>query len=348
VADLFDSEPSEKSALEGVCVVYIMYFDEEQGHVPLLIYPDDTLKNNKKFMRPIKYHSIWFLAVDEEEALDHIDLEYKGYTYFGKKFRTKSKRKKRRAGLEEETPETIVIIISLPTDLDIFGDELIYTMTEKIRENFKDQLFEVIEGEIVKDAIIKTPKIKECIEKGTRIKVFLRELIEKTTKEFFKKVVKKQSDAISIKKQKAISYISLKGFDFSHIGDIKTEDAFSNIKIFDPNKNNEEILAVKPPIQISSINLIEDSQEIEITVQNNTNKELVNLNIRMTHVKEFFEKEIMFQKLDFWYPGEELLFISPIIPHINEYLFFIIEDNNDKKRLISTKIDLNTLNKIKG
>ena len=54
------------------------FFDEERVHVPLLIYPHDKHKDDKKYMRPIKYHSIWFLPVDEQEALDHIDLEYKG------------------------------------------------------------------------------------------------------------------------------------------------------------------------------------------------------------------------------------------------------------------------------
>ncbi|MBA7605491.1 hypothetical protein ES703_12624 [subsurface metagenome] len=80
-------------------------------------------------MRPINYHPIWFL---ETEELDHIDLEYKGYAFFGKKFSAKSKRKKRRAGLEEETPETIVVVVSLPIELEIFGDDLIRKLTDEI------------------------------------------------------------------------------------------------------------------------------------------------------------------------------------------------------------------------
>ena len=53
------------------------------------------------------------MSLNESDALDHIDLEFKGYTFFGKKFLTQSKREKRRSGLKEETPETIVIIASL-------------------------------------------------------------------------------------------------------------------------------------------------------------------------------------------------------------------------------------------
>jgi len=75
LADLDNSNSSEKNPIEELCIVYVMYFDESRGHVPLLIYPDDKYKDDKKYMRPIKYHSIWFLPVDEQEALEHIDLD---------------------------------------------------------------------------------------------------------------------------------------------------------------------------------------------------------------------------------------------------------------------------------
>ncbi|GAH66324.1 unnamed protein product, partial [marine sediment metagenome] len=61
-----------------------------------------------------------------------------------------------------------------------------------------------------------------------------------------------------------------------------------------------------------------------------------------THVKEFFEKEVMDLIIDIWFPQEELLFISPILPQISEYLFFIIDDKI-KEKLLSKKIDINLL-----
>ena len=50
----------------------------------------------------------------------------------------------------------------------------------------------------------------------------------------------------------------------------------------------------------------------------------------------------MDQVIDIWFPDEELLFISPILPQISEYLFFIIDENN-KNKLLSKKIDINLL-----
>ncbi|MEJ2296542.1 MAG: hypothetical protein P8Y23_17480 [Candidatus Lokiarchaeota archaeon] len=62
---MFDEPKSkslDKNTFEELAVVYVLYFDEAHGHTPLLIYPDDRYKDDKKFMRPIKYHPIWFLG----------------------------------------------------------------------------------------------------------------------------------------------------------------------------------------------------------------------------------------------------------------------------------------------
>jgi len=342
LADWNNSKPLDKKHIEELCVVYVMYFDEARGHVPLLIYPDDKYKDNKKYMRPIKYHSIWFLPVEEQEALDHVDLEYKGFIFFGKKFLTKSKRKKRRAGMQEETPETIVIIVSLQNDIEIFGHDLIRELTVKIREKFEDKLFEVIESEIAKEEVIKTAKVKKIIEHGTKIHDELRELVSQIITDYFSDVVK-QTDIKSINQQKAISYLALKGIDVTQIFGPQGIQGFSNIKIFDPTKKKGEF-NFKNQFKIMQINVIEDSQELEIMVKNNTEKEINNAKVNITHVKDYFEKEILNQEIDLWFAEEELLFISPIIPHIHEYLFFI-KNKENKENLFSKKIDLNLLDK---
>ncbi|MFX0035835.1 MAG: hypothetical protein ACFE9I_09365 [Candidatus Hermodarchaeota archaeon] len=335
----------EKNPNEDLCLVYILYFDEKKGQIPLLMYPDDRLRSNKKYMRPINYHPVWFL---ETEELDHIDLEYKGYTFFGKKFKTISKREKRRAGLEEKTPETIVIIVSLPVELEIFGDELIKKLVNQLRDKFEDQFTEVIESEIVADNVIKTPKIQERISKGTKIKVFMRELIDNTVRNYFSTAIEKKSESSSLKTQKAISYFALKGFEFSPSSSLRGTNNFEDIELFDFVKKSTEEIVSKLPISINKINFIENSQEIEIIAKNNTNKELTHISITITHVKEYFEQEIMNQRVDFWFPQEELLFVSPVVPHINEYLVTIKEQDNkgEDKKLLTHRIDLKTINKI--
>ncbi|MFX1569140.1 MAG: hypothetical protein ACFFCV_12320 [Promethearchaeota archaeon] len=344
MSDIFNGSV-EKNPHEDLCVVYLLYFDEKKGQVPLLMYPDDRFRNNKKYMRPINFHPVWFL---ETEELDHIDLEYKGYAFFGKKFKIKSERPKRRAGLDEETPETIVLIVSLPVELEIFGDELIKQLTEKLHDKFEDQISEVIESEIASEAVIKTPKIQERISNGTKIKVFIRELIDKEIKDYFSSVIEKKSESPSLKAQKAISYFSLKGFEFSPLSSLRSDTTFVNENIFDSTKNVGTVITPLPLISVNKINFIENSQEIEITVQNNTDEELKNLSIIITHIKEYFEKEIMNQEVDFWFPKEELLFVSPIVPHIDEYLFSIKKDDGSGniQKILTQRIDLNQINKI--
>ncbi len=329
--------------LEELCYVYILYFDEERGHVPLLMYPDDELKNDKDFMRPIKYHPVWFLEIEESEALDHIDLEYKGYTFFGKKFLAKSGRKKRRAGLNEETPETIVMIISVPDDLNIFGDDLLGKLIKIIQDKYKDKLHQIIECELAREEIIKTPQVKQCIKEGTEIKEKMKTMIRNNLKEFFSSVITER-DASSIRKQKAVSFLALKGYNISHIHNEKSA-SFSNLKLFDPNRKSQQEIDLKLPFRITDISISEDSEELEILVENITEKEFNGIRIKITHVgREFFEKEVMNQTIDMWFPGEELLFISPIIPHIDEYLFFLIEEKENKK-LLTKKISISELKK---
>jgi len=349
VVDIFTDDSAEKNPKEVLCIVYLLYFDEKRGQLPLLIYPNDQLRTNKKFMRPIHYHPVWFLDTPPD-GLDHIDLEYNAYTFFGKKFFVKSNRQKRRAGLKEETPETIVIIVSLPVEIDIFGDDLIRKLTAEIREKFEDKLFEVIESEILKDDIIKTAKMHERIDEGKKLKVFIRELIDKTIKDYFSIIIKKKSDTLSMKTKKAISYFALKGYEFSPLSSLKGYDRFSDIELFDPKNRVEEKFKSKSQFSITSINLVEDSQEIELIIQNNMNEEIKNISIAISHIKEYFEKEISNQMIDIWYPEEELLFISPIVPYIDEYLISINKQDNEgnNQKILTQRIDLKLINKIKS
>ena len=103
--------------------------------------------------------------------------------------------------------------------------------------------------------------------------------------------------------------------------------------------------ANKNPFIVLKIEIIDDSQELEILVQNNSLEEVKGLVVRINHLKEYFEKENMIETIDNWFPQEELVFISPIIPHIDEYLFFIIDEVSNEK-LLSKRIDLNLLRKV--
>ena len=56
----------------------------------------------------------------------------------------------------------------------------------------------------------------------------------------------------------------------------------------------------------------------------------------------------MNQEIDLWFPQEELLFVSPIVPHIDEYLFSISQQdgNGNFQKILTQRIDLKIINKI--
>jgi len=56
----------------------------------------------------------------------------------------------------------------------------------------------------------------------------------------------------------------------------------------------------------------------------------------------------MHQEVDFWFPQEELLFVTPIVPHIDEYLFSIKkeDDSGNDLKVFTQRIDLKLINKI--
>ena len=195
----------------------------------------------------------------------------------------------------------------------------------------------------MKEEVIKSPKIKKRIEKGQSIKKELNNQIETTTNKFFSDVIK-NSDSTSIRMQKAIAYLAFKGIDVSHIDSKDYNGSFSNIQLFDPSKKGEVNFVDKKPFVILKINIIEDSQELEILVQNNSLNAIKGTIVRINHLKEYFEKEVMIETIDVWDAQEELVFVSPIIQYIDEYIFFIIDEVTNEK-LLSKRIDLKLLKK---
>lgn len=149
-------------------------------------------------MRLIRYHPICFLELKDKTTINRIDLEYCNQMYFAKKFIIESKRVKRRAGSFQKLGEIIVLILVLPTDLDVFGGEVLNLLSKKLISKFENTLYHVIESEIVKLEVIKTRKLINKIKKGDQIKEEIKAIINFTCEEYFSSVIK-QTDTTSFK-----------------------------------------------------------------------------------------------------------------------------------------------------
>jgi len=317
--------------------VFLLYFDEMRGHMPLLSYPDGNLIYDKKAMRPVNIHSIWFLDFDEQELLDHVDLEYKDKVYFAKKFLVKSERKKERAGLKKETPETIVIIVAVPVEIEIFGGPILKKISKIIQKNYSNVLWEVIEGEVSKSSVIKTKKILDCISKSEEIKQNINSDIHTAILTYFEKIVKNgKSD--SIKKQKSMSYLALQGINIYSLSGFQGAP-FDDINLFEKANSTKALEGYISPFKISEITISKNSQELEVLIKNESDEEIHDIQVSISHVREFFEKLILNELVDEWYPSEELLFVAPLFPHIDNYILSI-QQKDSKEKLFRKLIEI--------
>ena len=342
--DSIEREQKDDNLFKKLCEIYLLYFDEVIGHIPFLTCPENILHKDDEKMRLIRFHPIWFLKSQDPNSLNRVDLEYDNKMYFAKKFFIESHRKKRRSGIEHEANEQIVLILVLPIDLDIFGSALINKMTEVIITEFQKTLYQIIESEIAKEEIIKKDNLKVIIEDGESIRERLRSKIKNVCNEYFSSVIKKK-DPTTIKLQKAMSFLMLKGIDISYIaGDIEKNN-FSNIRLFDYNKPVHALSQLREKFKIIHISIYKDFDEFEILVENHSSKDMIDLNVKITYIQEFFEKDILNESIELWSPDENLIFIAPIVEGITDYLFFIIKKKHNTI-LFSRKISLNKVDEI--
>ncbi len=334
MADIFDDKSIKDSSGLNLCEVFLLYFDEMRGHMPLLSYPDEKLIYNPKAMRPINIHSIWFLDFKEQEVLDHVDLEYKNKIYSAKKFLVKSERKKQRAGLKKETPETIVIIVALPNEIEIFGSYIIKKLLKIIQKNYGNVLWKLIEGEIAKSVVIKNKSVLENIKKSDEIKQNINFDIHNTILKYFGNVLM-DSKSDSIKKQKAMSFLALKGFYISSLKGFEGAP-YDDVNLFEKAASAKILQGTFNPFKISEITLSKNSQELEVVIENSSEANMHSIQVTISHVREFFEKEILNEFVDEWYPHEELLFVAPLYPHIDSYILNI--NQKDKNLRIFSKL----------
>ena len=193
-------------------------------------------------------------------------------------------------------------------------------------------------SEIATLEVIKTQKIKELIEKGSKIKKRMKKLIANTCSQYFQSVIK-QTDTTSLKLQKTISYLSLKGIPLSYIISESRDVGFSNIKLFDTQEIEKYAVKIEKNFKIINISVDPKTKELEIIVKNQCEKDLIDITVKINYVLEFFEKELISEQIEFWAMEEEISFIIPTFPNITEYFLNMFKTFSGEKIYLK-KIDL--------
>ncbi len=329
----FSRNPPQNQPIKGLYEIFLAYFNEDLGHIPLFTYPIH-LKKDKDECRIISIHSIWWLDTETQHDLEHVDLEYSGRNYLATKFKGKSIREKARSGLKTETPEVFVLITSVPINYTQFGINMLKTLFQKM-QSIKDELYVLIKKEIACEKIIKNQQDRDTMKKGEAIEAKLLKLCEESipdiTPDILNTLVK-----VDNKDQENLAYLLLE--DLHMVEPEARSFEVPEEKIKKPITSESEVF--KHKIEITNISIIDPDQKLKITVKNVSNRNLEKVQIRITHLQEFFEAASWSTTIDEWFQGEELIFQYPrILGENNDEYMLRIEDPSGK--LLVKKISPN-------
>ncbi|MHA1894263.1 MAG: CBS domain-containing protein [Candidatus Helarchaeota archaeon] len=305
--ELFEKKNNEEfpTKSETFYQVFLCYFDECRGHIPLYTFPAE-LKYDENELRIIKIHSIWFLNSESQEDLSHVDLEYGEKIYLAMKFKGKSWRTKNRAGLQDTTPETYVLILSLPREYSFLGSDLIISLFSKIKE-FSNSLYILIKAELASQKLIKTEKDKTIIREGKAIENDIHKVCSKLLPNLSPDIsTLKSLVSAETKKQEKLAYLLFQ--DMVSKAPEKTREFQVSI---DTDKNKEKRKFFVKKIKIIDIKLSPTNDKLKLTVKNFA-EDLKSIKIQISQVKSFFETSNWETLVDTWYSGEELVFQYPI------------------------------------
>ncbi len=304
--------------------IFLCFFDEARGHLTLYTYPE-YLKNDKNQERIIKIHSIWFLDTESQEDLDHVDLEFGDRIYLAMKFAGVSYRKKERSGMDEKTPETYVLMLSLPKDYSFLGSDLLVSLYSKIKA-LADRLYILIEKEHAIYKVVKSEKDRTTIEEGKAIEKDLHNIFKTLLPQISPDAINSLASATT-KKNEKLAYLLF--HDISRSSPPSTPRQFEISNIAETEDKSEYFKRIA---MFTKLELIENRKKIKIAVKNVSLKDLFNISIEISQVQEFFETSHWETNIDTWFAGEDLVFQYPISDLNSHYIFEI--SGPDRKLLV--------------
>lgn len=166
--------------LTEFCQIYILYFDDVIGLIPILIFSNEFIKKNEKQILPIKLHPIRLLDSENERDFEQINLKYNGKVYFAKRFKPK---------FNNKNFGKVFIILVLTKEINIYGSDLLNDIKNTIKKDFGYSLKTLIKSEILKESLIKTPSIVEIIKKGEIVKEDIRNRLKQIWRNYFDSII---------------------------------------------------------------------------------------------------------------------------------------------------------------
>lgn len=128
--------------------VFLYFFDEIRGHIPLFMYPSEPINENEREILSI--HSIWW---HQERFLppfkfNSIDLELEGIIYTATLFLCHTRRTRRRSGMDltKWKPERFVLIVKISSSFSFNTKEILYKLKTRIQDDIGEDLCFLVEN----------------------------------------------------------------------------------------------------------------------------------------------------------------------------------------------------------
>lgn len=368
--DMFSTQPPE-SQLYSLYSVYLCYFDESRGHICLLRFPEGSYKRSSAHEDAIDKHPIWWIdATGKKEhsetlefeyqlktgdpgfrhhffpvrgpGLNQVELEFRGYVYLAAKFSGASLREKRRAGFTKETPETYVLMVEVPSALRFVGTEILTKLYEQLT-NYAAKLYLLIEREYLVQKPIKTEEHKKTISASDSLECSLMEMFRSTLYQISLDLLHgKMKDQLNQQEEMTSSLIA----DLIQAGILverKVELVSEKQESVGPSQTPTRLTRVggkSSQIQMTSLQLLPDDKVLEITVRNNSNDCLRNIDAKLIYQTEFFETHSWGTFISFWPAKDDLCFQCQRVDSDKDGAYvFHLDDANEKLLIRTIKIE---------
>ncbi|NHJ03121.1 MAG: hypothetical protein EAX86_13370 [Candidatus Heimdallarchaeota archaeon] len=303
---------------------FLYFYDEQRGHVPLFTYPPDLAANEDE-QRIIKIHPIWWHQDKfiETEKFDHMDLEMEGINYSATLLQCKSRRTKKRSGMEslKWRMERFILIIRSPSRVSFIAQEILYELKLRITGNLGEKLCYLVEKSLLLEE--KEP-IEEEIHRfadhvENELKSLCDSLIPKVSLEKLNYTLPRFSEEDSSSEASRGTEAKLE----------KRRFVIPSSRIdTTPVKKSEVNLSIKPK-RVKIVEIKHNNSHIEVTAKNTNSKPINNVLLRVYESQGFFGHDLEVFKIKTWEPEEQVSIKFKPKPDPGTIYFLKIEDDHE-------------------
>ncbi len=321
-------ESSQRRSEEDF-TVFLCFFDEARGHLPLLSYPK-KLKNDPKEIQIMKIHPVWWLDEEEESPREPIVFEFGGRGYVAKKFHALSKREKQRSGMDSSTPETFVLVIGAPRDFVFLAEELLPLLYSRLISSVEDRLYILCERECAIQKPLKTSGDKLKISDGDKIEENVLKICQDSLPGLSISRLQQRRE-IQTRLQRRMAQLFLEDMAAAPAHGVRSIALGSK-----PDQSQARVTSRRR----ESFQVIESEQDFEkkaiyLTIINASPKEILeDVQVVISKVRGFFETETWETNVPVWNSGESVRFEVPLGEEEEPEILIRISDASQSKLML--------------